>query len=85
MRIFDDDRLVIAYEIPLTKGNLVQDKRFYAALKKDRDMNRRKYGHPKPGKGRAKRTISPSRPRYDMPVDVRPIDVYDQFVQEVQP
>lgn len=85
MRIFDDDRLVVTYEIPLTKGNLVQDKRFYAALKKDRDMNRRKYGRPKPIKGRAKRTISPSRPRYDMPVDIRPIDVYDQFVQEVQP
>lgn len=85
MRIFDDDRLVVTYEIPLTKGNLVQDKRFYAALRKDRDMNRRKYGRPKPGKGRAKRTISPSRPRYDMPVDIRPIDVYDQFVQEVQP
>lgn len=85
MRIFDDDRLVVTYEIPLTKGNLVQDKRFYAALKKDRDMNRRKYGRPKPGKGRAKCTISPSRPRYDIPVDIRPIDVYDQFVQEVQP
>ena len=85
MRIFDDDRLVVTYEIPSTKGNLVQDKRFYAALKKDRDMNRRKYGRPKPGKGRAKRTISPSKPRYDMLVDVRPIDVYDQFVQEVQP
>jgi transposase len=85
MRIFDDDRLAVTYEIPSTKGNLVQDKRFYAALKKDRDMNRRKYGRPKPGKGRAKRTISPSKPRYDMLVDVRPIDVYDQFVQEVQP
>jgi transposase len=85
MRIFDDDRLVVTYEIPSTKGNLVQDKRFYAALKKDRDMNRRKYGRPKPGKGRAKRTISPSKPRYDMLVDVRSIDVYDQFVQEVQP
>ncbi len=85
MRIFDDDRLVVTYEIPSTKGNLVQDKRFYAALKKDRDMNRRKYGRPKPGKGRAKRTISPSKPRYDMLVDVRSIDVYDQFVLEVQP
>ena len=85
MRIFDDDRLVIAYEIPWTKGNLVQDKRFYAALKKDRDMNRRKYGHHKPGKGRARHTISPSNPKYDMQVDVRPIDVYDQFIQEVRP
>ncbi len=85
MRIFDDDRLVVTYEIPSTKGNLVQDKRFYAALKKDRDMNRRKYGHHKPGKGRAKHTISPRKPKYDMLVDVRPIDVYDQFIQEVRP
>jgi len=85
MRIFDDDRLVVTYEIPLTKGNLVQDKRFYAALKKDREMNRRKYGRPKPGKGRAKRTISPSKQLYDMPVDIRSIDVYDRFVQEVHP
>ena len=85
MRIFDDDRLVVTYEIPPTKGNLVQDKRFYADLNKDREMNRRKYERPKPGKGRARRTISPSKSLYDMPVDIRPIDVYDQFVQEVQP
>ena len=85
MRIFNDDRLVVTYEIPLTKGNLVQDKRFYADLKKDHEMNRRKYGRPKPGKGRAKRTISPSKPLYDIPVDIRSIDVYDQFVQEVHP
>ena len=85
MRIFEDDRLVVIYEIPPAKGNLVQDKRFYADLQKDREMNRRKYGRPKPGKGRAKRTISPSKSLYDMPVDIRPIDVYDQFVQEVQP
>ncbi len=85
MRIFDDDRLVVTYQIPSTKGNLVQDHRFYAALRKDQEMNRRKYGHHKPGKGRAKLTISPSKPKYDIPVDVRPIDVYDQFVQEVRP
>ena len=84
MRIFDDDRLVVVYEIPLTKGNLVQDKRFYEALRKDREMNRRKYGSHKPGKGRAKRTISPRKPAYDMPVDIRPIGVYDQYVQEVR-
>ena len=48
-------------------------------------MNRRKYGPPKPGKGCAKRTISASKPLYDMPVDIRSIDVYDQFVQEVHP
>ena len=85
IRIFDDDCLVVTYEIPRTKGNLVQDKRFYADLKKGREMNRRKYGRPKPGKGRARRTISPSKPLYDLPVDIRPINVYDQFVQEVHP
>ena len=85
MRIFDDDRLVVIYQIPSTPGNLIQDKRFYADLKKDRDMNRRKYGRRHPGKGRAKRTISPSKPKYDMWVDIRPIEVYDQFVREVQP
>ena len=84
MRIFDDDRLIVAYDIPSTKGNLIQDKRFYAELKNDREMNRRKYGRQKPGKGRAKRTISPSKPLYDIPVDIRPIDVYDRFVQEVR-
>ena len=85
MRIFDDDRLVVTYQIPSTKGNLVQDHRFYAALRKDREMNRRKYGHHKPGKGRARRTISPGKPKYDIPVDIRPIGIYDQFVQEVRP
>jgi transposase len=34
----------------------------------------------KAGKGRAKRTISPRKPKYDMPVDIRPIGVYEQFV-----
>ncbi len=34
MRIFSDDSLVVTYEIPEGKGNLVQDKRFYEALKK---------------------------------------------------
>lgn len=84
MRIFDDDRLVVVYEIPQTKGNLVQDRRFYEALRKDREMNRRKYGFQKPGKGRAKHTISPRKPVYDMPVDIRPIGFYDQYVQEVR-
>ncbi|MDY6971144.1 MAG: DDE-type integrase/transposase/recombinase [Thermodesulfobacteriota bacterium] len=42
MTIFSDDSLVVAYEIPEGKGHLVQDKRFYEALKKDHEMNRRK-------------------------------------------
>ena len=84
MRIHDDDRFVVIYEIPSTKGNLVQDKRFYAAMKKDKEMNRRKYGYGKPGKGRAKYTISPQKPVYEIPVYIRPIEVYDDYVRQVR-
>jgi hypothetical protein len=77
MRIFADDILVVTYEIPLDRGHLVQDKRFYEELKKDREMNKRKYGHGRKFKGRAKNTISPLKPIYDMDVEVRPIAIYD--------
>ena len=85
MRIFYNDCLVVTYDIPAGKGNLVQDKRFYAALKKDREMNRRKYKSGRRLKGRAKYTISPSKPPYAMDVQVCPIFVYDQPVEEVRP
>jgi len=84
LRIFDDNCLVVTYTIPPGKGNLVQDKRFYAALKKDREMNTRKYGQGRRGKGRAKRTISPLKPMYDMDVQIRPLRDYDTFGQEVR-
>ena len=84
MRIFEDDRLVVAYEIPEGKGHLVQDKRFYEALKKDREMNRRKYGQARRGKGRAKLTISPIKPLYDMDVEIRPLHIYDYMIGEVR-
>lgn len=82
MRIFDDNRLVVTYAIPADKGNLVQDKRFYAALKKDREMNVRKYGHGRRVKGRARRTISPLKPIYEMDVQIRPLTDYDSILQE---
>ncbi len=84
MRIFDDDCLVVTYDIPYGKGHLVQDKRFYEALKKDQDMNRRKYCQGRRGKGRAKCTISPVKPLYDMDVEVRPFYVYDRIAGEVR-
>ena len=83
MRIFHNDRLIVTYEIPEGKGHLVQDKRFYEALRKDQEMNKRKYKSGRRIKGRAKYTISPSKPQYDMDVQVRPLFVYDQFVEEV--
>jgi transposase len=77
MRIFSDDCLVVTYEIPEGKGHLVQDRRFYEALRKDHEMNKRKYSNIKRHKGRAKHTISPLKPPYDMDVEIRPIAIYD--------
>jgi transposase len=84
MRIFSDDRLVVAYEIPEGKGNLVQDKRFYQFLKKDSEMNARKYTHHFRIKGRAKHTLSPLKPRYDMDVQMRPLFIYDRIAGGIQ-
>jgi transposase len=83
VRIFLDDTLVVTYEIPEGKGQLVQDKRFYEALKKDHEMNRRKYSRARRLKGRAKHTISPLKPPYDMDVEIRPITIYDHAAGEV--
>ena len=77
MRIFDDDCLIVTYKIPEGNGHLVQDKKFYEALRKDKEMNKRKYSHGKRSKGRAKSTISPSKPLYDMDVEVRSTHIYD--------
>ena len=84
MRIFNNDCLVVTYEIPDGKGHLVQDKRFYEALKKDREMNRRKYGQSRRHKGRAKYTISPLKPLYDLDVEIRPLHIYDDLIREVR-
>lgn len=78
MRIFDDDRLVVSYQIPVDKGHLVQDKRFYEALRADKEMNARKYSSVKRSKGRARSTISPLKPRYEMDVEVRSVHIYDE-------
>lgn len=83
MRIFYGDQLIVAYEIPEGKGHLVQDPIFYNQLKRDRQLNQRKYGHVSQKKGRAKKTISPRRPAYDMDVAVRSIHVYDTIAGEV--
>jgi len=83
MRIFSDDSLIVTYKIPEGKGHLVQDKRFYEALKRDHEMNRRKYSHARRLKGRAKHTISPLTPPYDMDVEIRPVAIYDHAAGEV--
>ena len=83
MRIFNDDRLLVTYQIPAGKGNLIQKKKFYEALRKDRKMNKRKYSHGCLSKGRAKYTISPLKPLYEMDVEVRPLHIYDKVACEV--
>ena len=83
MRIFSDDSLIVTYEIAEGKGHLVQDKRFYEALKEDHAMNKIKYRHARRPKGRAKHTISPLTPLYDMDVEIRPIAIYDHAAGEV--
>lgn len=85
IRIFHNDNLLVTYRTPEGKGHLVQYKRFYDALKKDRQMNKRKYKSGRRIKGRAKYTISPGKPKYQMDVQVRPLFVYDQLVEEVRP
>jgi len=82
MRVLDDDCLIVTYEIPEGKGHLVQDKRFYEALRKDRKMNKRKYNYGRRSKGRAKCTISPLKPPYDMDVEIRPTCIYDAIAYD---
>ena len=84
MRIFEDDHLIVTYEIPEGKGHLVQNKRFYEALKMDCEMNRRKYGQGRLGKRRAKCTIRPLKPLYDMDVEIRSPPIYDHMIGEVR-
>ena len=83
MRIFADNDLVVTYEIAQGKGHLIQDERFYEALKKDHAMNRLKYHHARRHKGRATHTISPLKPPYDMDVEIRPAAIYDHAAGEV--
>ena len=83
LRIFENNHLVVVYDAPATKGNLVQKKRFYEALRKDMDMNRRKYHCGRKIKGRAKQTISPQAPKYDMDVEIRSILEYERFIPEM--
>ncbi|MHC4587432.1 MAG: IS21 family transposase [Planctomycetota bacterium] len=76
LQIYADNNLVVSYVMPEGKGHLVQDPRFYKALREDREMNRRKYTDERHHKGRAKHTISPTRMLYEMDVEVRPLSTY---------
>lgn len=79
IRIYLEDQLIVTYRIPKDKGSLVKKDEFYQALKNDREMNRRKYGYSRYQKGRAKKTISPRRPLYEIGVQTRSIKTYEDI------
>jgi transposase len=83
LRIFHDQRLVVTYAIPGTKGNLLAESRLINALKEDRQMNRRKYASAHRSKGRAFTTISPTIPGFALQVERRTMDVYAAIAGEV--
>jgi len=82
IRIFIDNELHVTYTCPPGKGHLIQEPRFYQELREDREMNRRKFRGHSFRKGRAKATISPTKPLYEMDVEARPVSLYDQIVYE---
>lgn len=85
IRIFHDDNHIVTYDIPERKGQFVFDPQFVDALKRDREMNRRKYSRTtSPRKGRAV-TISPSIPAWALDVEVRSLTVYDLAFQSPSP
>ena len=83
IRIYAGDRLIICYRQAAYPGQLVQDPKFYADLKKDRELNRRKYAHGKKGKGKA--TYGPYLDTYELLVEHRPLSAYNGFSGEIGP
>lgn len=82
MRIYRDEELLVVYQTPEEKGCLVQDKRFYDELRKDHEMNKRKYGRGRREKGRAKNITGLTCPLYNIEVETRPIKIYENALSE---
>jgi transposase len=81
LRVYDGDTLIVTYPMPEARGHLVQDPRFYQALRADRALNARKYARPPKGKGHA--TISPTLARHPVDVSQRSLAEYDRIGGEV--
>lgn len=82
LRIFDNDRLIVTYDMPTGRGQLVQDPRFYAALRADTAMTARKYARVDgQAKGRAK-TISPTASPLELEVERRPLAQYQAAAEQ---
>jgi len=74
LRIFDGDTLVATHSQSEIKGRLVRLAGLREAIRADREMNARKWRHPR--KGKAKATISPTLTKYLVDVEIRPLSVY---------
>ncbi len=77
LRVFADDQCLVTYPMADGTGQLIQDPRFYAALRQDRHLNARKYGRGRRHKGRAHTTISPTLGDYAITVEARALATYD--------
>ena len=76
IRFYDDDQLLVSYDMPEGKHQLIGDSRFYEALQQDREQRRRKYGR---GKGAATRGLATGSlfPQ----VMYRPLSEYDRLAE----
>lgn len=77
LRIFDGDALMATHTESDRKGKLVRLPGLTEAIRADREMNARKYAHPK--KGKAKATISPTLGKYQVDVERRPLSIYREI------
>lgn len=84
LRIFDNDRLVVTYDMPAAgQGKLVQDSRFYAALRADTALTARKYARAlSQTKGRAKQTMSPAASPLELEVARRSLTQYQAVAEQ---
>ena len=81
LRVFADDRLIVTYTMPEGKGHLIQDERFYEALRADKAMQARKFNGASKHKGRA--TLSPTTPSHPIDVQRRSLSEYNHLGGEV--
>jgi len=76
MRIFDDDHMIAVYRIPLGKGQVIENPKFYQRLRKDKEQLRKKYRKPY-GKAKATRGLVKHGMQYE--VMQRSLSEYDLF------
>ena len=76
IRFYDDDRLLVTYQMPEGKHQLIGNPRFYEALQRDREQQKRKYGRNKGAatRGLVNGSLFPQ-------VMHRPLADYDRLVQ----